>query len=238
VLKIFNTGRDLFSDEGMRQAVNYAIDRPALADHTGVGGTGRPTDQYLPPGLPGFRDALVYPLGGPDLASALSLAGGGRKTAVLYTCNLPDCTRHAGILRSNLDAIGIDLDVRQFPLGELFERTSTPGEPWDLAYSNWFVDVADPANYINVQFGSDVIFGLGHLPRDSEVVGAMEEAAQLAGDERLRAYADLDRELTERAEFGAVFATGTVSHFLSARMGCEVLHPIYGLDLAALCVEE
>jgi hypothetical protein len=33
-----------------------------------------------------------------------------------------------------------------------------------------------------------------------------------------------------------VFATGTVSHFLSARMGCQVLHPIYGLDLANLCI--
>jgi hypothetical protein len=32
------------------------------------------------------------------------------------------------------------------------------------------------------------------------------------------------------------FASGTTTHFLSARMGCPVLHPIYGLDLAALCI--
>ena len=35
----------------------------------------------------------------------------------------------------------------------------------------------------------------------------------------------------------APFATGTASYLLSARMGCQVLHPIYGLDLAALCVK-
>ena len=34
------------------------------------------------------------------------------------------------------------------------------------------------------------------------------------------------------------FATGTLTYFLSARMGCQVLHPIYGLDLAALCVRD
>ena len=34
------------------------------------------------------------------------------------------------------------------------------------------------------------------------------------------------------------FASGTLTHFLSARMGCQVLHPIYGLDLAALCVRD
>jgi hypothetical protein len=36
-------------------------------------------------------------------------------------------------------------------------------------------------------------------------------------------------------------ATGLVDsggEFVSARMGCPVLHPLYGLDLAALCVRD
>ena len=46
------------------------------------------------------------------------------------------------------------------------------------------------------------------------------------------------REARPRARGGrrapaAPFATGTATYFLSARMGCQVLHPIYGLDLAA-----
>ena len=45
------------------------------------------------------------------------------------TCDLPECTRHAQILRSNLAAIGIDLDVRLFPLGEFFERIYRPESP-------------------------------------------------------------------------------------------------------------
>ncbi len=42
----------------------------------------------------------------------------------------------------------------------------------------------------------------------------------------------------ERAAPAAAFASGINTHFLSARMGCQVLHPIYGLDLAALCVRD
>ena len=64
----------------------------------------------------------------------------------------------------------------------------------------------------------------------------MDAVARLAGDTRIRAYAKLDRELAAEAAPAAPFATGTSTYLLSARMGCQVLHPIYGLDLAALCV--
>ncbi|MDP9188068.1 MAG: hypothetical protein M3O25_02325 [Actinomycetota bacterium] len=60
--------------------------------------------------------------------------------------------------------------------------------------------------------------------------------AHLSGDTRIRAYAKLDGELAAEAAPAAPFATGTTTHFLSARMGCQVLHPIYGLDLASLCL--
>ncbi len=73
----------------MRQAVNYAINRHALAE---VGDAAPapdyPTDQYLPPGMPGYARGHVYPLT-PDLAKAGALAHGGGKVAVLYTCDGP-----------------------------------------------------------------------------------------------------------------------------------------------------
>ena len=231
---VFNTRREPFSDPRLRRAVNFAMDRRALAAHTGGGESGRPTDQFIAPGLPGFEDAAVYPLGGPDLESARRLAGGGQRQAVLYTCNLPGCTRHAQILRSNLAAIGIDLSVRQFTIAEMFRRTESPNEPFDIAYSNWFVDYADPFGYINSQFARD-----GFRPglfQDPVMERRMTEAAGLSGDARLRAYAKLDRDLAAEAAPAAAFATGTASYFLSARIGCQVLHPIFGLDLAALCI--
>ena len=230
---VFNTRRGPFTDARLRRAVSFAMDRRALAAHTGGAELGRPTDQFIPPGLPGFEDAAVYPLGDPDLASARRLAGGKRRQAALYTCKLPGCTRHAQILKSNLKAIGIDLEVRQFILPEMFERISNPSEPFDIAYYNWFVDYADPFGYINQQFARDGV--RPGLFEDPDMERRMANAANLTGDARLRAYAKLDRDLATVAP-AAAFATGTTSYFLSARMGCQVLHPVFGLDLAALCV--
>jgi oligopeptide transport system substrate-binding protein len=231
---VFNTSRGPFTDPRLRRAVAFAMDRRALAQHTGGTETGRPADQFIPPGLPGFEDAAVYPLGGPDLESARRLMGGRRLSAVLYTCDLPGCARHAQILKANLSAIGIDLSIRQFLLGEMFDRTRDPSEPFDITYSNWFVDYADPYGYINEQFASN-----GFRPglfEDPDFERRMAAAARLTGDARLRAYAKLDRDLAADAVPAVPFATGTANYFLSARMGCQVLHPIFGLDLASLCI--
>ena len=82
----FNSARPLFRDNPrLRKAVNFALDRRALVL---VGGplVSRATDQYLPPILPGFRDADVYPLERPDLERAKELAQGSLRggKAVLY----------------------------------------------------------------------------------------------------------------------------------------------------------
>jgi YVTN family beta-propeller protein len=229
---LFNPVRPLFEALELRRAVNHAVDRRALAAHIGVVPAGRPTDQWIPPGMPGFDDAAVYPLNGPDLGAARRLAGPERRQAILYTCSYPGCTRHAQILRSNLRAIGIELDVRQFPINEMFTRIQRPGEPWDLAFWGWSIDFGDPADFINSQVRDAPI-----NVRDHELERRMAAAAQLTGDARLQAYARLDREFAEGA-VAVPFATATSTHFLSARMGCQVMHPVYGLDLAALCVRD
>ena len=120
-----------------------------------------------------------------------------------------------------------------FPLPQLFERLQKPGEPFDIAYTNWFFDYADPSSYINVQFGADGFYGQF---RDAELAAADGGRGSPLRRGATRAYARLDRELAAEAAPAAPFATGTATHFLSARMGCQVLHPIFGLDLAALCV--
>src|SRR5262245_19564291 len=67
-----NTERPTFADVNMRKAVNFAIDRTALAATAGPF-AGSTTDQYLPPGVPGFSDLDVYP-SHPDLERGRNLA--------------------------------------------------------------------------------------------------------------------------------------------------------------------
>ena len=103
-----NAQRPLFSDPRLRRAVNFALDRRAISDTYGW----PPADHYLPPGMPGYRNAHLYPSGRPDLERARALARGRGGRAVLDVCDIPYCTQWGRIIRSNLAEIGIDVVVR------------------------------------------------------------------------------------------------------------------------------
>ena len=61
-----NTQKAPFNDLKVRQAINYAIDPEAL--NRVFGGRLHPTQQILPPGMPGYEEYKLYP--GPDLDKA------------------------------------------------------------------------------------------------------------------------------------------------------------------------
>ena len=73
---VFNNARPLFRDNvRLRKAVSFALNRRELALAATTAPLGyRLTDQYLPPSLPGYRDAKLYPLERPNLARASALA--------------------------------------------------------------------------------------------------------------------------------------------------------------------
>ena len=58
----------------LAKAINYAVDRKAMLAQGGYL-AGKRTDQILPPGVAGFRDANLYPLKGPDFTTAKKYAG-------------------------------------------------------------------------------------------------------------------------------------------------------------------
>jgi hypothetical protein len=64
----------------------------------------------------------------------------------------------------------------------------------------------------------------------------LEAAARLSGAQRYSAYAFLDADLARKMAPFAVLFNPSELDFFSARMGCQVYQPIYGVDLAALCI--
>jgi peptide/nickel transport system substrate-binding protein len=230
-----NTHRTLFSDVRVRQAVNYAIDRRALAQ---LGDffqplPERPTDHYLPPGLPGFRDVHVYPTT-PAVARARALVNQAHargRTAVLYTCDAFPCPQQAQIVKTDLARIGLRVHITELPSATLFARQQTPGAPFDLAWDGWIPDYFDPQAM------------LSELLEDSSVDPTFDDpvyrrklarAARLSGPERYLAYGKLDLDLARDAAPLAAFGNLTSNDFFSARIGCQT-YGIYGMDLAALC---
>jgi YVTN family beta-propeller protein len=230
-----NTHRPLFADVRLRRAVNYAIDRAALArlGDAFVPLPEHPTDHYLPPGIPGYRNVHIYPLA-PDRAKARQLAKAHpRATAVLYTCDVPPCDQQAQIIKTDLAAIGLRVEVKTIPTEKYFAKLATPGEPFDIAWVGWLPDYLDPAAMLNRLLEDATI-----IPtfRDPTYRARLAAAARLTGAERYLTYARLDADLARNAAPWVAFGNLSSPDLFSARMGCQT-YGVYGIDLGALCIK-
>jgi len=239
----FNSGRPLFRDNpDLRRAVNFALNRRALVS---VGGplVSRPSDQYLPAILPGFKDARVYPLERADLARARRLAQGnlrGRK-AVLYVNSSPLPMAIGQLVKPQLAEIGIDVEVKGIPIhsasAAYFKKLATPGEEWDLAFGLWSPSYIDPYAYINLLFDRRFVGGTNFVRIASRTYDRqMRQAARMPqGIDRNEAYAALDVRLArDLAPLAAVDFLNEPT-LVSKRVGCIVLRPV--LDLTAVCLK-
>jgi ABC-type transport system substrate-binding protein len=234
-----NTSRPLFADVRLRRAVNLVVDRQAWVRQGGLGG-GVATDQILPPGMPGFRDAHLYPLARPDVERAKRLAAGRGGTAVLYACDLPVCANRAELLRQELAQIGIKVNVRLLEPGVAYEKAATRGEPFDLYLGGWVADYGDPYDFLNVLVGGDTIrpsanTNLSYF-RATEIDKRLAAAADSSGRRRYAAYAAIDADVMRRWAPIVPMANPSVVSFFSARIGCQVQQPVYGIDIGQLCI--
>jgi ABC-type transport system substrate-binding protein len=67
---------------------------------------------------------------------------------VLYTCNESTCTQEAQILTTDLAAIGLGVQVHEFPFAILYDKIRHTG-PWDMATVGWQPDHPDSADFLN-----------------------------------------------------------------------------------------
>jgi ABC-type transport system substrate-binding protein len=223
----------------LMKAINYAIDRHAILAQGGYL-AGTRTDQILPPGMAGFRDANLYPLKGPDLATAKKYAQGhtGDGTLVYYTCNSGTCPLRAQIVQFNLKQIGINLNVVPFARGVQFGKEGNKGEPFDIADEGWLADYADPYDFINVLLDGDNIHATNNNNfayfNDPIWNKQMNQAATLSGAARYSAYGALDVSMMSKAAPWAARSNATNRIVLSSHIGNFTYNNIYGVDFAAV----
>ena len=235
-----NTARPLFRDNPqLRRAVNYALDRPALARAFGARAA-RPTDQYLPPGFPGYHDASLYPLGGPDLETARRLADGHLRAgkAVYLACPGMDCRDRAVIVAKNLGAIGLDVEIR-YGYGQ-YALAGVRGTGFDIADVVTRPDYGDPYGIVEKLLDGRAIRAVGNTNlsyyADPAFSRAVDAAQRLRGRARMRAYERLDVDVARRSAPLAAYANVNARVFLSRRVGCVTYQPVFGLDIAGLCL--
>jgi ABC-type transport system substrate-binding protein len=233
---VFNTRRPLFRNERVRRAVDYALDRGALASAFGD----LPADRVVPPAVPGYPAGRIFG-SAPDLAAARKLAGTGKRHVAVYVCNDPRGRKMAEIVRRNLAAIGIGVSI--------LEDADCPEDPYSAAKSKRAdlflvsgfpqveVDERDPARFL-LQVVQEGAYGTP-IP-DAGWNGRsfrrrLDRAWPLRGAARATAYRRLANELTRTGPI-AVFGSWVWPEYFSPKVGCKIFQTVYGVaDLGALC---
>jgi ABC-type transport system substrate-binding protein len=237
---MLNTSRPLFKENvKLRQAINFAIDRRALTRELGPY-AGSVSDQFMPPNMPGYRDARIYPLDGPDLRKARALASGRKRSgrAVLYTLSFPADRAQAQILRRDLAKIGIALEIKEFPLQLLFEKLSRPDEPFDIGRVSWggLVDPGFLAFLFNGRNIGRPDSGNWSYFNSAKYNRLLDRALALpVGRARSDAFGKLDVQISRDAAPAIAYGVPNQLTLVSRRTGCVVVNP--DLDLTAVCLK-
>jgi YVTN family beta-propeller protein len=238
-----NTRLPPFDDVRVRQALNYAIDRNAIAAMYGGPTFATPTCQPLAPGLPGYRRYCPYtshPTAtgtwhSPDLAKATALVDSsgtrgeridvwGTSDSAFVPLGMPAYV--AGVLRT----LGYRAQVHLRPTASItmLQRRSTQL----FVDGDWLADYPEPSSYLPQFFSCDGGHGNGYYC-DPQLDRAMRAASGLELDDPARSRAlwtSIDHQLTDNAGWVPTVNLRQID-YVSQRMHNYQFNPEWGLLL-------
>jgi ABC-type oligopeptide transport system substrate-binding subunit len=223
-----NTARPTFGSVAMRQAANYAIDRPGMLRVRGAY-AGKRTVQILPPGMGGFKRTKVYPIQGSNYAKAKQLAGSNCKSVNLWTGNTPTGQNLAQVFKFNLSQIGCDVNVKLFQGFQIYTAAGTKGADFDAVLAGWNQDYPDPYDFIDVLLNGENIHDTNNnnlayfnVPSINKEMAA---ANKLSGDKRYETYGNLDVKITNNYAPWAAYDNRNEREFVASRVGGYLFQP-------------
>jgi len=238
-----NTQKAPFNDLKVRQAINYAIDPEAL--NRVFGGRLHPTQQILPPGMPGYDEYKLYP--GPDMEKAKQLlaeANPADKDITVWTDDEPDRKRIGEYYHDLLNQLGFNAQLKVIAGDVYFTtigNTSTPD--LDTGFTDWFQDFPHPDDFFRPLLNGENIlptnnsnFSQVKIPANDATMDKLVEQ-QLTDDVR-KQYAELDKSYMEQAVW-APYGNEQFTTFLSDRMNFDksYRHLLFSQDYTSFALK-
>jgi peptide/nickel transport system substrate-binding protein len=219
-----NTSKAPFNDINVRKAVMAGFSRNAARLARGGKYVGDLATHFLPPEFPGFDQAggaagfgLDYfndkdTDGNTDVAAKYFKAAGmssgkfeGSDEVFVVGANADPGKAQAEVVKAQLEKLGFKVKLRLVPQDAVYtDWCQVPAKKVDMcAGAGWFKDFADPQSMLEPVFKGSLITETGNINysqlKDPKVDAAMNAAALKEGDDRLQAWADIDKMIIEDA---------------------------------------
>ena len=247
-----NTEVPPFDKPEIREAVNYGLDKPALARL--FAGEVAPGCSFLPPGVPGFDEALDVeecPWGNPneppDLEKARQMIedAGEAGTKVTVWSNNDDPSDKVGeAYADQLNKMGFDAEPRILDGGVYFQTIGAQKTKAQTGFANWFQDFPHPKNFMFLVDGASIQptnnqnFGNVDDPEITSGIAELNQEPEL-NDEVTEQWVELNRKLVEGA-YIVPYGHRKLATFFSERMdfeNCGLFHPVYNNDYSSFCLK-
>jgi peptide/nickel transport system substrate-binding protein len=238
-----NTRVPPFNNVKARQAVEYAIDRPALVRV--YGGLGQPTENILPPTYPSYKKHDLYPY---NLAKAKQLvAASGTKGASVTVWNHdrgndPKATAY---LVDQLNKIGYNAKEKIVNSAVYWTTIGNQATKAQIGFADWFQDYPHPLDWFGTLLdGRRISPTHNNDYANFDVEWVNHRIDELTRQPSLTAkvneqWAALDRNVMKLAPWAPAI-NREATDFFSARvdLGCYVNNILYEFDYATICVKK
>lgn len=233
-----NTRRPPFDNLKVRQAVNYAVDPSALQRI--YAGQLAPSQQILPPGMPGYRKIDLYPHNMAEAKRLIAEANPPDRNITVWTDNESPNNEAAAYYRHVLQELGFSARLRTvagYSYFTVIGKASTPN--LDTGWADWFEDYPHPNDFFQPMLAGESIlptyngnFAQIDVPSLNEKIAQLDE--EPLGPQQESEYAALDRSYMEQAPW-VPFGNLTHSTFVSSAIDLNrvIWNPTFGDDLTS-----
>jgi peptide/nickel transport system substrate-binding protein len=241
-----------FDKKEVREAINIGLDKPALARL--FAGEVAPGCSFLPPGQPGYDEALDTddcpwgnPNDPPDVEKARQMikdAGVAGADVTVYGNNDDPTDKVTEAYADQLTKLGFKAKPKILDGGVYFQTIGSAKEAPQTGFANWFQDFPHPKNFFflvdgkSIQPTNNQNFGNVDDPEITKGIAELNQEPEMT-DEVAAKWGELNKKLVERAWI-VPYGHRKLATFLSERMdfdNCSRFHPVYFNDYSSFCLK-
>lgn len=247
-----NTRTPPFDDKKVREAVNLGVDKPALARL--FAGTLETGCSFLPPGMPGYSEALDSgecpwgdPQKAPDLKRAQELikeAGAEGAKVTVWGDNVDPTPKVTQAYADQLNQIGLDAEPKIVDGNVYFQTIGNESTEAQTGFLNWFGDFPHPKNFFFLVDGETI------QPTNNQNMSNVDDPhinnkmRELGKEPDITQVTDrweaLNEYLVEQA-YLVPYGYRKLSTFVSDRINfedCTPINPVIYNDYSRWCLNE